>query len=119
MDALAKENSYRTLAAHGLAVGLSDGLMGNSEVGYVTSLGISILYFAKRFPKALEHRRRTYRMARYCQDRRLDKEASVPQERQDRRELQAREGWKWSPSPSWFGGYAVIIFARLLCLHVQ
>lgn len=35
MDTLAKENNYRTLAAHGLAVGLSDGLMGNSEVGYV------------------------------------------------------------------------------------
>jgi len=35
MDTLAKENSYRTLAAHGLAVGLSDGLMGNSEVGHL------------------------------------------------------------------------------------
>lgn len=35
MDTIAKEHSYRTLAAHGLAVGLSDGLMGNSEVGYV------------------------------------------------------------------------------------
>lgn len=33
MDTIAKEHSYRTLAAHGLAVGLSDGLMGNSEVG--------------------------------------------------------------------------------------
>jgi len=35
MDQLAKDYSYRTIAAHGLAVGLSDGLMGNSEVGYV------------------------------------------------------------------------------------
>jgi len=35
MDDLAARYSYRTLAAHGLAVGLSDGLMGNSEVGYV------------------------------------------------------------------------------------
>jgi 2,3-bisphosphoglycerate-independent phosphoglycerate mutase len=35
MDQLAKDFSYRTIAAHGLAVGLSDGLMGNSEVGYV------------------------------------------------------------------------------------
>jgi 2,3-bisphosphoglycerate-independent phosphoglycerate mutase len=34
MDQLAKDYSYRTIAAHGLAVGLSDGLMGNSEVGY-------------------------------------------------------------------------------------
>ena len=33
MDTIAKEHSYRKLAAHGLAVGLSDGLMGNSEVG--------------------------------------------------------------------------------------
>jgi 2,3-bisphosphoglycerate-independent phosphoglycerate mutase len=33
MDTIAKDHSYRQLAAHGLAVGLSDGLMGNSEVG--------------------------------------------------------------------------------------
>ena len=35
MDTIAKTHSYRTLHAHGLAVGLSDGLMGNSEVGCV------------------------------------------------------------------------------------
>ncbi|KAF8639364.1 hypothetical protein AX17_001553 [Amanita inopinata Kibby_2008] len=35
MDRLAKDHSYRTLAAHGTAVGLSDGLMGNSEVGHL------------------------------------------------------------------------------------
>ncbi|KAH9169095.1 phosphoglycerate mutase [Lactarius sanguifluus] len=35
MDTIAKEHAYRTLAAHGLAVGLSDGLMGNSEVGHL------------------------------------------------------------------------------------
>lgn len=35
MDNIAKEHAYRTLAAHGLAVGLSDGLMGNSEVGHL------------------------------------------------------------------------------------
>ncbi|THH28672.1 hypothetical protein EUX98_g5522 [Antrodiella citrinella] len=35
MDTLAKENSYRTLSAHGIAVGLSEGLMGNSEVGHL------------------------------------------------------------------------------------
>lgn len=35
MDTLAKNNAYRTLYAHGNAVGLNDGLMGNSEVGYV------------------------------------------------------------------------------------
>ncbi|KAI0696889.1 cofactor-independent phosphoglycerate mutase [Cerioporus squamosus] len=35
MDTIAKDHSYRTLAAHGLAVGLSDGLMGNSEVGHL------------------------------------------------------------------------------------
>lgn len=34
MDTIAKDHSYRTLAAHGTAVGLSEGLMGNSEVGY-------------------------------------------------------------------------------------
>jgi len=35
MDAIAKSHSYTTLAAHGSAVGLSDGLMGNSEVGHL------------------------------------------------------------------------------------
>ncbi|KAK2463750.1 hypothetical protein APHAL10511_004243 [Amanita phalloides] len=30
-----KENAYRTLLAHGTAVGLSEGLMGNSEVGHL------------------------------------------------------------------------------------
>lgn len=35
MDEIAKKGSYRELAAHGIAVGLSDGLMGNSEVGHL------------------------------------------------------------------------------------
>ncbi|KAL0058395.1 hypothetical protein AAF712_014934 [Marasmius tenuissimus] len=35
MDTLAKDHSSRQLAAHGTAVGLSDGLMGNSEVGHL------------------------------------------------------------------------------------
>ncbi|CCL98840.1 uncharacterized protein FIBRA_00845 [Fibroporia radiculosa] len=35
MDTIAKDHSVRTLNAHGLAVGLSDGLMGNSEVGHL------------------------------------------------------------------------------------
>lgn len=35
MDTIAKDHSHRLLAAHGVAVGLSDGLMGNSEVGWV------------------------------------------------------------------------------------
>lgn len=34
MDTIAKNHSHRTLAASGTAVGLSEGLMGNSEVGY-------------------------------------------------------------------------------------
>lgn len=33
MDAIAQSHSARTLQAHGIAVGLSEGLMGNSEVG--------------------------------------------------------------------------------------
>ena len=33
MDTIGEENSHRRLAAHGTAVGLNDGLMGNSEVG--------------------------------------------------------------------------------------
>jgi len=35
MDTIAKDHSVRTLQAHGIAVGLSDGLMGNSEVGHL------------------------------------------------------------------------------------
>lgn len=35
MDTIAKDHSYRTLNASGTYVGLSEGLMGNSEVGYV------------------------------------------------------------------------------------
>ena len=33
MDTIAADHSHTPLQAHGLAVGLSDGLMGNSEVG--------------------------------------------------------------------------------------
>ncbi|KAJ7453314.1 phosphoglycerate mutase [Mycena galericulata] len=35
MDKIGAENAQRRLAAHGTAVGLSDGLMGNSEVGHL------------------------------------------------------------------------------------
>ncbi|TFY61366.1 hypothetical protein EVJ58_g4542 [Rhodofomes roseus] len=35
MDTISKDHSGRTLQAHGVAVGLSDGLMGNSEVGHL------------------------------------------------------------------------------------
>ncbi|KAK0486574.1 phosphoglycerate mutase [Armillaria novae-zelandiae] len=35
MDTIGKEHSQRKLAAHGIAVGLSEGLMGNSEVGHL------------------------------------------------------------------------------------
>jgi 2,3-bisphosphoglycerate-independent phosphoglycerate mutase len=35
MDNIGKTHSHTSLAAHGLAVGLSDGLMGNSEVGHL------------------------------------------------------------------------------------
>ncbi|KAF8836494.1 cofactor-independent phosphoglycerate mutase [Paxillus ammoniavirescens] len=35
MDTIAEKYAYRTLSAHGNAVGLSDGLMGNSEVGHL------------------------------------------------------------------------------------
>lgn len=42
MDTIAKDHAYRELAAHGLAVGLSDGLMGNSEVGSVPYLSLPL-----------------------------------------------------------------------------
>ena len=37
MDTIAKEHFFRKLYAHGTAVGLSEGLMGNSEVGCVVT----------------------------------------------------------------------------------
>ena len=42
MDMIAKEHAYRKLAAHGVAVGLSEGLMGNSEVGSVQLLEFNL-----------------------------------------------------------------------------
>lgn len=39
MDKIGADHSQRTLAAHGISVGLSEGLMGNSEVGYVCGEG--------------------------------------------------------------------------------
>ena len=35
MDAIRDKHNFVELEAHGLAVGLKEGLMGNSEVGYV------------------------------------------------------------------------------------
>ncbi|KAH6907886.1 phosphoglycerate mutase [Coprinopsis sp. MPI-PUGE-AT-0042] len=35
MDTIAKEHSFRSIRAHGTAVGLNEGLMGNSEVGHL------------------------------------------------------------------------------------
>ncbi|KAF9255441.1 cofactor-independent phosphoglycerate mutase [Marasmius fiardii PR-910] len=35
MDTISKSHNHRKVAAHGTAVGLSDGLMGNSEVGHL------------------------------------------------------------------------------------
>ncbi|CAK5282637.1 unnamed protein product [Mycena citricolor] len=44
MDTIGKENSLRLLAAHGTAVGLNDGLMGNSEVGHLNIGAGRIVY---------------------------------------------------------------------------
>ncbi|KZT08756.1 uncharacterized protein LAESUDRAFT_757469 [Laetiporus sulphureus 93-53] len=38
MNTISKEHSVRTLHAHGIAMGLGDGLMGNSEVGIDVSI---------------------------------------------------------------------------------
>ncbi|EJD07408.1 cofactor-independent phosphoglycerate mutase [Fomitiporia mediterranea MF3/22] len=35
MDTISKDHSHRQLCAHGIAVGLNEGLMGNSEVGHL------------------------------------------------------------------------------------
>jgi 2,3-bisphosphoglycerate-independent phosphoglycerate mutase len=44
MDQLAKEHQYCTLAAHGLSVGLPEGLMGNSEVGHLNIGAGRVMY---------------------------------------------------------------------------
>lgn len=44
MDRLATETPYTTLEAHGLGVGLPDGLMGNSEVGHLNIGAGRIVY---------------------------------------------------------------------------
>ena len=46
MDTIAKDHSHRKLAAHGTAVGLSEGLMGNSEVGYII---FQLFYFITNY----------------------------------------------------------------------
>ena len=44
MDKFEKEYAYTTLGAHGLDVGLPDGLMGNSEVGHLNIGAGRIVY---------------------------------------------------------------------------
>jgi bisphosphoglycerate-independent phosphoglycerate mutase (AlkP superfamily) len=44
MDKFEKEYPYTTLGAHGLDVGLPDGLMGNSEVGHLNIGAGRIVY---------------------------------------------------------------------------
>lgn len=41
MDSIRDNHNIIELEASGLAVGLKEGLMGNSEVGYVRSLGVN------------------------------------------------------------------------------
>lgn len=55
MDTISKDHSARRLAAHGLAVGLNDGLMGNSEVGYVYALLSASLHDARAHIAYLLH----------------------------------------------------------------
>jgi 2,3-bisphosphoglycerate-independent phosphoglycerate mutase len=44
MDKLEKEDPFVSIAAHGLSVGLPDGLMGNSEVGHLNIGAGRIVY---------------------------------------------------------------------------
>ena len=67
MDTFAKDYAYRTLAAHGLAVGLSDGLMGKSEVRSVPVLSFRL---TDGGTQTLEYWGGTHRVARYRLDRR-------------------------------------------------
>lgn len=54
MDTIAKDHSYRTLLASGTSVGLNEGLMGNSEVGYVLiNLQLGLLDIAFGFASSL------------------------------------------------------------------
>lgn len=65
MDKLGKDGHLRYISAHGLNVGLNDGLMGNSEVGYViypfhyvsieSALSIESLIFVPWSPQSTIH----------------------------------------------------------------
>lgn len=48
MDKLEKEHSFTSIAAHGLAVGLPDGLMGNSEVGHLNIGAGRVVYQVRK-----------------------------------------------------------------------
>lgn len=50
MDKFKETYPYTTIAAHGLAVGLPDGLMGNSEVGHL-NIGAGRVVYQVLWPK--------------------------------------------------------------------
>jgi hypothetical protein len=66
MDFIGENHAASALLASGTAVGLSDGLMGNSEVGYVPPFD-SVCHCASMLAllQAFEHWRRTCGVARH------------------------------------------------------
>ena len=75
MDTISEDHSHRTLYAHGLAVGLSDGLMGNSEVGYAITRYLNALLLS--FVQTFKHRRWSHRLAGYRPYRPAHQEAGL------------------------------------------
>lgn len=80
MDTIAKNHSYRTLLASGTAVGLSEGLMGNSEVGYVILLAIPFAAKNDFTFQASQHWCWPRCLAGYCPHRYVYQEEAIPQE---------------------------------------
>ena len=89
MDTIAKKHAYRTLLAHGNAVGLSDGLMGNSEVGYVdlyshSNLSLcSLTLLRSDLNQTSQHRCWPDRLAGHCPNRCFHRKETVPSEQDD------------------------------------
>jgi len=83
MDTIAKKHSFRTLNASGTAVGLSEGLMGNSEVGYVGRGARWVRVVHENFQPS-QYWGWASGMARHCPHRHVHQEEAISQESSDR-----------------------------------
>jgi len=105
MSMFEKEYPYKTLGAHGLDVGLPDGLMGNSEVGHLNIGAGRIVYQVSDFPQPWEEWV-SILIRKYARDEVIDRSpifvfVLTPK-------LKARSPVSLSKFPCWFSGLSVI-----------